>query len=161
MIEIEGYEYRNLQEQVAQNASDIADLDDGKQDKLTAGAGISIDPSSVISCSVSGGTKLYYHSCVFSGVSWNGNIAFVSTKGTACDTLAKIEAAMLSGFAGYIDGMNMNGQALMMGFVNYHDEGFGCIISDGFYLASPASPSVFSITATPFDATITDTITEL
>lgn len=97
MIQFDGYTFRNIQEQVAKNATDIEELDSkidetkqeitggspytiemlyqqnvgqdnsiyllqtGKQNKLTAGEGITIDADNVISCTASGGGAIYQH----------------------------------------------------------------------------------------------------
>lgn len=82
MIDFGNLAYRNIQEQVAKNASDIMDLEEGKQDKLTAGEGISIDSGNVISSSVAGST-LYLHSIAISNGSRTYTLNMITTSETA------------------------------------------------------------------------------
>lgn len=82
MINFGDYTFRNIQEQVAKNATDIMDLDEGKQDKLTAGEGISIDSGNVISCSAAG-SVLYLHSIAISNGSRTYTLNMITTSETA------------------------------------------------------------------------------
>lgn len=74
MINFGDYSLRNIQEQVAKNATDITELDEAKQDKLTAGDGIDIT-NNVVSSTVNVGTQLYLHEFIWSGGA--GNFAYV------------------------------------------------------------------------------------
>lgn len=193
MIKIGDVEYRNVQEQVAKNATDIEDLkggvdnlgealadekdaredadagltqdiltlQDAKQDKLTAGTGISIS-NNVISSTASGGVKLYRHSINVASGGWNGLIAFISVNGTPCSSSSLAASAFQRGFAGQIDGQNMTGMALMLGLYDYYGEGFYVALLDGFYLGTGSSVSTKTISfGDPSSAVLTDTVTEL
>lgn len=83
MIQFDGYTFRNIQEQVAKNATDIEELQgelDGKQDVLTAGTGISIDSSNVISSTAA---PLYLHSIAISNGSRTYTLNMITTSETA------------------------------------------------------------------------------
>lgn len=82
MINFGDYSFRNIQEQVAKNATDIMELDEGKQDKLTAGEGISIDSGNVISIT-SGGSPLYLHSIAISNGSRTYTLNMITTSEAA------------------------------------------------------------------------------